>query len=56
MAQGGPEAVEPRRESAWLILPPAALLVLALALGVHLAAPLRQSLADAAGTLGGSAP
>ena len=56
MAQGGTPAVGPRRESAWLVLPPAGLLLLVLALGVYLAAPLQQVLAAAAVTLGGSAP
>ena len=56
MAQGGPETVKRRNEPAWLLLPPAGLLVLVLALGVYLAAPLQQVLAAAAATLGGSAP
>jgi hydrogenase-4 component F len=56
MAQGAPETLEHRRESAWLVLPPAGLLVLVLGLGVYLAPGLHQVLTAAAGTLGGAAP
>ena len=56
MAQGGPEKVAERSESAWLVLPPAGLLVLVLVLGVYLAPGLQQALTAAANSLGGSAP
>ncbi len=56
MAQGGPADAPRERESPWLVLPPVALLVLVLALGVYLGPPVTRVLASAAGTLGGSAP
>ena len=56
MAQGGAEPVARSRESAWLVLPPAGLLVLVLGLGVYLAPGLQRALVAAASTLGGSAP
>jgi hydrogenase-4 component F len=56
MAQGGLGTAEPRRESVWLLAPPAGLLVLVLVLGVYLAPPLERVLRLAAGTLGGSSP
>jgi hydrogenase-4 component F len=56
MAQGAAGTAGARRESAWLLMPPALLLVLVLALGVSLGAPLRQALTSASVSLGGSAP
>jgi hydrogenase-4 component F len=56
MAQGGAETVTRQRESAWLVLPPAGLLVLVLGLGVYLTLGLQEALVAAANTLGGSAP
>ena len=54
----GPGSVSgPRaRESAWLVVGPAALVVAALALGIAIPGPLQQLLARAATALGGSAP
>jgi hydrogenase-4 component F len=52
-----PAAAAPaRRESLWLVAPPAALLALVLLLGVWLPAGLRQALAAAAAGIGGTAP
>jgi hydrogenase-4 component F len=56
MAQGGSETVPPRRESPWLVLPAAGLLVVAFALGLALTGPVGSVLATTAATLGGSAP
>jgi hydrogenase-4 component F len=54
----GPRSVSgPRaRESAWLVVGPAALVVSALALGIAIPGPLQQLLVQAATALGGSAP
>jgi hydrogenase-4 component F len=56
MAQGEPPTQDRTRESVWLILPPAALLVLVLGLGVYLAPPLERVLRVAAATLGSPSP
>lgn len=56
MAQGEPETQDRPRESAWLLVPPAGLLVLVLGLGVYLAPPLERILRVAAVTLGGTSP
>ena len=44
------------REDRWLVVPPLALLLLVLLLGLHIPAGLHRALAAAAGVLGGSAP
>ena len=44
------------REDRWLVVPPIALLMLVLLLGLHIPAGLHRALAAAAGALGGSAP
>jgi len=44
------------REDRWLVVPPLALLMLVLVLGLHVPAGLHHALAAAAGALGGSAP
>ena len=56
MAQGEPVTQDQPRESAWLIVPPAGLLVLGLGLGVYFAPPLERILRIAAATLGSPAP
>ncbi len=58
MALGEPPAGSPApgREDPWRILPPLALLALAIFLGLYLPAGLRQALASGAGALGGFAP
>jgi hydrogenase-4 component F len=44
------------RESAWLVAGPAALVVIALVLGIAIPGPLQELLARSATALGGSAP
>ncbi len=58
MVQGPPsiEAEPARRESPWLIVPPAALLGLALMLGLAMPGALKSALAQAAIAIGGNAP
>ena len=56
MAQGGSSNDVRRTESPWLLLPPAGLLGIVLALGVSLMAPLQRVLVAAVVTLGGGAP
>jgi hydrogenase-4 component F len=56
MAQGEPLTQDQPRESAWLIVPPAGLLVLGLGLGVYFAPPLERILRIAAATLGSPSP
>ena len=55
-AGGAGESIAPARESGWLIAGPIGLAALVLMLGVYIPAPLRDSLAQAARLLGGSAP
>lgn len=56
MVQGGGSSEVRRSESPWLVLPPAGLLGIVLALGVWLTAPLQRMLVAAAATLGGGSP
>jgi hydrogenase-4 component F len=56
LGEPAPGSPAPGREDPWRILPPLALLALAVVLGFYLPAGLRQALAAGAGALGGFAP